>query len=200
MAKLIAFISTALVGFLFVGMIAYFRYFAPAGTFLHPDLDAAAVVHEVQALNQLVTVRYVLQQVVGFTEEHHPVGAESILLMVNGRVSAGVDLASVTQYNVPSIGSHSVVLSLPKASITDLYIDEKNTKVWSRSITWWTPWISANPDLEHEVRLKALDQIRKAALDMGILNDATRNAQETIRRLLRQFGVTAVTFQSGQVS
>ena len=200
MSKLIAFISTSIALCLLVGMISYFRYFSPAGTFLHRDLDEAAVVREVQQLNELVTVRYVMQQVVGVTEEKHPLGSESILLMVGGRVQAGVDLASITQYDVGSVHGHEATLHLPDARIFDTYIDEKSTKVWDRQVTWWTPWVSFDPNLEHEARLAAIDQIRKAAIDQGILRDAQRNAQDTIRTFLRNFGITTVTFSPAHVS
>jgi hypothetical protein len=200
MSKLVAFVSTSIALFLLIGMISYFRYFAPAGTFLHRDLDAAAVVREVQQLNELVTVRYVIQQVVGVTEEKHPLGSESILLMVGGRVLAGVDLASVTQYDVGSVHAHEVALHLPPPRILEAFIDEKNTKVWDRQITWWTPWVSPDLNLEHEARLQAIDQIRKAAVDQGILKDAQRNAQDTIVKFLRNFGITRVTFSPSAVS
>ena len=72
-------------------------------------------------------------------------------------------------------------------------IDDKQTKVWDRSITWWTPWVPFNPDLERQARLAAKDEIEKAALEMGILDQARRNAEVSIRSLLETFGVKAVT-------
>lgn len=200
MSKLIAFVSTFIAMFLVIAMICYFRYYAPAGTFLHRDLDSAAVVREVQQLNELVTVRYVMQQVVKVTEDKHPLGSESILLMVGGRVVAGVDLASVTQYDVSSIHAHDAMLRLPPPRIFETYIDEKDTKVWDRQITWWTPWVSPDPNLEHEARLTAIDQIQKKAIDMGILKEARRNAEDTVRKFLRNFGMTTVTFSPTAVS
>jgi hypothetical protein len=195
MAKLLAFISTAIVLFLVIGMAAYFRYYAPVGSFIHRDLDPAAVVHQVQQLNDLVTVRYVVQKVVGLTEEHQPVGEESILLMVQGKVLAGVDLGQINQYDVESIHGHEASLRLPPPHVIDTYIDERNTKVWDRKITWWTPWVAPDQDLEHKARLLAIDDIRGAALEGGILNDARRNAQETIRKFLAALGVTTVNFR-----
>jgi hypothetical protein len=75
-------------------------------------------------------------------------------------------------------------------------IDDKQTKVWDRQITWWTPWVAPNPDLERQARLKALDEIESAAREMGILEDARRNAESTLRALLQGFGIHAVTFSS----
>ncbi len=195
MAKLVAFISTAIVLFLIIGMAAYFRYYAPVGSFIHRDLDAATVVREVRQLNDLVTVRYVMQKVVGVKEQHQPLGEESILLMVQGKVLAGVSLKEISQYDVEAIHGHEASLRLPAPHVMETFIDEKNTKVWDRSMTWWTPWVAPDPDLEHKARLLAIDDIRGAALENGILNDARRNAQDSIRKFLTAFGITTVNFR-----
>jgi hypothetical protein len=193
MAKLIAFLSSFLAIFLFIGMAAYFRYYAPAGGFLHRDLDPAAVVHEVQRLSDLVTVRYVVEKVVGLTEEKQPLGSESILLMVQGKVLAGIKLGEFNQYNIESLKGHNAVIRLPPPAIMEAFLDESNTKVWDRRITWWTPWVEPDKDLEHKARMQALDDIRQAAVKMGILDDARRNAETAIRKFLGTFGITAIT-------
>lgn len=195
MAKLLAFISTALVLFLVIGMAVYFRYYAPVGSFIHRDLDPASVVHEVQQLSELVTVRYVMQKVIGTTEQHQPLGQESILLLVQGKVLAGVNLAQMNQYDVESIRGHQASLRLPPPRVIETFIDEAHTQVWDRKITWWTPWVTPDPNLEHQARLLALDSIRSAAIENGILNEARRNAQDTIRKFLAALGVTTVSFR-----
>ncbi len=201
MSKLIAFVSTFLVIFLVIGMAAYFRYYAPAGFFLHRDLDSAAVVREVRQLNDLVTVRYVVQKVVGLTEQHQPLGSESILLMVQGKVLAGVNLGEINQYDIESIHGQTAGIRLPAPRVIEAFIDEKNTQVWDRKVTWWTPWIAPDQNLEHQARLLAVDDIRKSAIDSGILNDARANAQNSIRKFLAAFGVTTVKFHEvGTVS
>ena len=193
MSKLIAYLSSFIAIFLAIGMAAYFRYYAPPGGFLHRDLDAAAVVHEVQRLNDLVTVRYVVTKVVGLTEDKQPVGSESILLMVQGKVLAGINLGDFNQYNIESLKGQNAVIRIPPPKIMEAFLDENNTKVWDRRITWWTPWVAPDKDLEHKARLQALDDIRKTAIQMGILDDARRNAETSIRKFLETFGITAIT-------
>jgi len=73
-------------------------------------------------------------------------------------------------------------------------VDEKATKVWDRQITWWTPWVPYNQDLERQARIAALDSIKASALEMGILTDAEANARIAIRRLLEAAGIARVTF------
>jgi len=194
MSKVIACVSTALLFVLIVGLIVYARVYAPGATWLRP-LDTPAVVNQVRGLKELVTVRYVVQKVVGVTETHVPVGEESILLMVQGRAQAGVDLAAITQYDVQVTGK-KVKIRLPQAQVFDVFIDEKNTKVWDRRITWWTPWISPDINLEHKARLTAIDDIRKTVLDMGILRDAESSARKAITDLVVMMGGTAEVWSS----
>jgi hypothetical protein len=193
LSKLIAFISTFALLFLMIGVIIYVRVLGPA-ELLRRTLDPPAIVKEVQQLNELVTVRYTIQKVVGMTQQKVPVGSESILLMVQAKVSAGVNLAGITQYDVNKPEPNSAQLRLPAAKLFDVSLDEKSTKVWDRRITRWTPWVPFDKDLEHRARLQALDDVRTTAIEMGILRDADRNAQTAIRDLLRPLGIQSVTF------
>lgn len=153
------------------------------------ELTAPAVLTQVKKLNQLVTVKYSLERVIGLKEVREPLGEESILLMVEGRVLAGVDLNELKDSDCQVSGPRTVAIRLPAARILDVSLNEKNTKVWDRHITWWTPWVAPDPELEHRARLAALDDVRSAALGMGILNDAQKNAQSSIEELLRVMNV-----------
>src|ERR1700675_4560565 len=84
----------------------------------------------------------------------------------------------------------------PAPKIVHIVIDDKQTKVWDRRITWWTPWVPFNPDLERQARLAAKDAIERGAIEMGILNQARRNADAGIRSLLETLGVKSVTVAS----
>ncbi len=155
-------------------------------------LEPQAVVAQVRQLNQLATVEYIIQKVVGLKEDKQPVGSESILLIVQARVQGGVDLASLRTEDVTVHPDGTVALCLPPAKILNLSIDEKETKVWDRQKTWWTPWIPYSLDLEQRARLIGLDTAKQAALDMGILAQADRNAETSIRGLLGLAGVKSV--------
>lgn len=194
MSKWIAWVSTvALIGVL--AWVALTMRGARKGG-AEVTLDSAAVIKEVRPLNELVTVKYGIEKVVGMKEEKSPVGTESILLLVQGKVLAGVDLAELQPGDV--IVNHGVVnIRLGQPHIQEAFIDEKNTKVWDRSITWWTPWVSPDVDLEHKARLQALEDIKKAALEMGILGEARRNAEMDVRSVLQAAGVAKVEFGGG---
>jgi len=80
-----------------------------------------------------------------------------------------------------------------------LLLDEKQTRVWDRQITWWTPWVPFNPDLERQARLAALDSVRQTAVEMGILDEARHNAETSIRNLLKTLGAQSVTFVADSI-
>jgi hypothetical protein len=186
MAKVVAFISTACL----ILLLVYLRFFGPE----RRTLDSAAVVTQVQRLNELATVRYSIEKVVGMKEQKSPVGEEAILLLVRGRVLAGVNLAGLTPGDVTAFDRGGVRIRLTPAYIQNAYLDEKYTKVWDRSITWWTPWVTPDLDLEHKARMQAIEDIKSAALEMGILAEARRNAETDIREILRAFGMDHVVF------
>jgi hypothetical protein len=153
--------------------------------------DSASVVTQVKQLRDLATVRFSVQRVVGLTEPKVPVGSESILLIVQGEVVAGVDLAALRPEDAQFQKKDTVYIRLPASKILDAYLNEQQTKVWDRRITWWTPWVPYDQDLERKARLSGLEEVKKAALAGGILNQATSNAERAIREVLAAFGLHA---------
>ncbi len=165
-----------------------------------PRIDPPSVLAQVQRLNQLATVKYTIQKVIGLPEEKQPVGSESILLIVQASVQAGIDLASLRPDDVIVRPDGTVVVRLPAAKILNVSIDEKETKVWDRQKTWWTPWVAYSLDLEQRARLAGMEAVGKAAVDMGILPQAETNAETSIRGLLGLAGVKSVQIVAAKVS
>lgn len=159
-----------------------------------------AVVAQIQQLNELATVSYTIQKVIGLTEEKTPVGSESILIIVQAQVRAGVDLSALQPRDVTTRPDGAVVIRLPAARILHSGLDEKETKVWDRRITWWTPWVPYSMDLEKKARLEGIAAAEKAAVEMGILKQAEKNAEASIRGLLNLAGFKAVIIVSGSMS
>jgi Protein of unknown function (DUF4230) len=159
-------------------------------------LDAVTVVHEIQRLNELVSVKYTVQKVVGLEEQKLPFGSEKLLLFVQAEVLAGIDLSVLAASDVKMLPAGRMQVVLPPPKIVHIVIDDKQTKVWDRRITWWTPWVPFNPDLERQARLAAKDAVERGAIEMGILNQARRNAEAGIRSLLETLGVKSVTVAS----
>lgn len=157
-------------------------------------LDAPALVMQIQRMSELTTVKYSVQKVIGLEEAKFPVGAERILLVVQASVRAGIDLSQVKLEHVKVLGEDRVLVQLPEPTILQVAIDEKQTRVWDRSVTWWTPWVPYNPDFERQARITALRSVEETAIEMGVLEQARSNARQTIRAMLEQMGVKQVEF------
>lgn len=178
-------------GLLFAGSVGLFWR---SGSRASVAADPPAVLREIQRLNELVSVKYSVQKVVGFEEQKQPLGSEKLLLIVQAKVLAGVDLSGLTPSQVAVVRPGELLVQLPPPKILHVVVDEKATKVWDRQVTWWTPWVPYNQDLERQARLAAIESIRASALEMGILADAEQNARTAIRRLLEAVGIGKVTF------
>ncbi len=111
---------------------------------------------------------------------------DALLLVAVGDVIAGVDMAKVNAADVHEDGvARSVRVLMPAPEIVSSTLDEHATHVYTRS----TDVLAArNEQLEGEARLAAEQQMRKEAIDGGILERARTSADRTISALLRQLG------------
>ena len=170
--------------------------FTNLGDSSRQTLSPPSIAKEIQQLNSLVSVKYVLQKAIGVEEKKIPLGTEKIFLFMQAEVLAGVELDQLTGSSITA-DSGRIAISLPLPRILHVVVDDKETRVWDRGITWWTPWVPANVDLERQARLQAKEAIEKAALEMGILAKAKENAQTSIRGLLIGLGAKTVVFIPG---
>ena len=154
-----------------------------------------ALLLQIQKMNELVSVKYSVQKVVGLEERKQPLGTEKLLLIVQAKVGAGIDMGRLRKVDLNRDGKGAYVVRLPEAEILYVAIDERETKVWDRQVTWWTPWVPYNVDLERQARMLATEEIKTAAINMGILAEARRQAEAAIRNLLEAFGVTDIRFR-----
>ncbi len=173
-------------------LVFVFVFFRRGGLLVSRVANPPALLREIKRLNELVTVKYTVQKVVGLTEQKIPLGSESILLIVQARVLGGVDLTEMSDRDFEPLNKRKVMIRLPEPKILHIEVDEKDTKVWDRTKTWWTPWVPYSLDLEQRARVMALDSVRKSAIEMGILRDAERNAETAVREFLRAVGVESV--------
>jgi hypothetical protein len=173
---------------------SYLYYFGRREAVVRRVIDAPAVVKEIQRISELATVKYSIQKVVGLEEEKVPFGSEKILLMVQATVLGGIDLSGFNTQDCVVAGN-VVKIKLPPPRVLQVFINEKDTQVWDRSKTWWTPWVPFNPELERKARLAALEAVQAAALEMGILSNAQQNAEKSIGEFLNTAGVETVRFE-----
>lgn len=169
------------------GLVAS-RFFFPRSRPAPPN--TATILTQIQPLAQLVTVKYVMEKVV-VLEDVRLYGENRVLLVAHGIVKAGVDLGRLTPQDVRPDGAR-VRVRLPTAAITDAYLDEQKTQVLEHSTGLLRRF---DKDLQQQARAQGLDDIRRAARNHGILEDANERARLQLRTLLLQLGFSEVEFE-----
>jgi hypothetical protein len=152
--------------------------------------NTTSVVHEVQSLSDLVTVKYVMDKVV-LLEDVKWYGESRVLLLAHGVVKAGIDLKRMSPDDV-IISGKTISLRLPPPQITDAYLDDQASQVIDHS----TGLLRAfDKDLEQTARQNAVDDIRRAARKAGILDDADKRGREELLNFFKRAGFESVEFR-----
>ena len=154
--------------------------------------NTVTIIQQVQGLSQLVTVKYVLEKVVILEDPKYvgvfPLGDNRIVLLAHGIVKAGVDLSQLKDDDLKISGT-KISVNLPKATLTDAYLVDKDTQV----IDFKTGLLRTfDKDLEKTARLQALTDIQRTARQGDILKEADERARLQLTNLLRLLGFTDV--------
>jgi hypothetical protein len=148
------------------------------------------LIRQIQSLSQLVTVKCVMEKVV-ILEDVKWYGENRILLVAHGIVKAGVDLSQLKPEDL-QIHNGQAIIRLPPAVITDVYLDEKQTRIIERTTGLLR---SYDKLMEQSARQVALDDIRRAARNAGLIEDADERAREFLVRVFRQAGLNDIEFR-----
>jgi len=152
--------------------------------------NTATIVQQVQTLSDLVTVKYVMEKVV-ILDDMKWYGESRVLLLAHGIVKAGIDLKRIKADDV-TISGKSISIKLPPPQVTDAYLDDKQSQV----IDHTTGLLRAfDKDLEQTARENAVDDIRRAARNAGILDDADQRARLELKLFLLEAGFEQVEFR-----
>jgi hypothetical protein len=152
--------------------------------------NTTSVVHEVQSLSDLVTVKYVMNKVV-VLEDVKWYGENRVLLLAQGVVKAGIDLKKLQPSDV-SISEKKISLRLPPPEITDAYLDDDASQV----IDHTTGLLRAfDKDLEQSARQNAVDDIARAARRAGILDEAEKRGRAELENFFKRAGFATVEFR-----
>jgi hypothetical protein len=165
-------------------------------SFLHPTPtiypDPVTVVLQVRSLARLETAQYTVEKVITAETGQGtlaPLFGDRLLFVAHGEVIAGVDLSRVAEHDVIVSPDGRVTLILPAAEIFVSTLDNEKSYVYDRQTGLFT---QGDINLETQARQVAEDEIRRAALEDGILNLAQSNAETFIDRLLRSLRFTDV--------
>jgi hypothetical protein len=154
------------------------------------------VVEGIRDLDQLATVRWTESVIVtresGGTELEQFLAGEKVLLVATGDVEAGVNLADLGREDV-KVNGEMVTIRLPEPEILSASLDEDETRVYDRDFGL----LNLRPDdeLAEQARGAAVERIEQAARDENILENAERNAEDSIRAFVTTLGFEEVRFE-----
>ena len=161
--------------------------------------NTPSVVLQIQSLSELVTVKYVIEKVI-FAEAPKtttldqllPGRDDKIILLAHGIVKAGVDLSRLRPEDV-EIHEQTARIVIPKAVVTDQYLDENATQVLDRRAGLLRTY---DQKLEQQARQEAVTQIVRAARLNGIEREANERAQQQLRAFLKSMGYQEVEIRT----
>ena len=155
--------------------------------------DPVTYINEVRALARLETIQYSVEKVI--TAEQNQ-GAfdflfgDRLLFVAHGTVIAGIDMEKIGPGDMQLVDG-VLNVKLPPAEIFIATLDNDKSYVYTRETGILT---RQSIDLETLARQSAEDEIRKAALDDGILEQAQRNAEAYLLKFFTALGYKAVIF------
>jgi len=155
--------------------------------------DPITIIREVQSLARLETIQYSVEKVI--TAEINqgvfgPLFGDRLLFVAHGYVIAGVDLSQLGSEQL-RLEDGILFVSLPEAEIFVATLDNENSYVYDRETGILR---KSDRDLETAARQIAEQEIERAALEDGILEQAQQNAEVYLERLLNTLGYQEVVF------
>jgi len=139
-------------------------------------------------MQELALVRYNYTGVISYRDQRKifsmnvPLTDKYFLLKYNGYIKAGVDFSRI---KVNVISPTDVHVSIPKATILDIVVDENSMEVFNESENAFNP---LKMDDYKEALIREKEVMRRDAIDQGIYDQAVDHAKLTLSTLLRDMG------------
>lgn len=154
-----------------------------------PTLEVRTVLlQQLRDASELTTSIYTMETVVTETQERKlagfTIGRSELLYVAHGEVRAGVDLSQLGPGDI-DVNEGGITVRLPPPRILDQKIDVDRSYVYDLRQSLLAP---VDPDLQRRAERFALEKIRRGACDWGILEEANRHAETTVRGLLGASG------------
>jgi hypothetical protein len=151
------------------------------------------VIKHIKDLGRLETTEFGMQTVIDLKNEpsnlwEQVVGSDKLLLVAEGEVVAGFDLAKVEEEDIQVNGT-SVIITLPAPEILYSRIDNERTYVYERETGLL---VTPDKSLEGRARQLAEEALVDWALRRNIQDEAERAGRLQIENLLRSLGFTEI--------
>ncbi len=156
--------------------------------------DPVTIVHEVRSMARLETIQYSVEKIITAETRQGLFGflvGDRLLFVAHGTVIAGVDLQKLQPEDL-RIEDGVLYVKLPPAEIFVATLENDKSYVYDREQGVLT---RGDQSLETVARQAAEDEIEKAALADGILNQAQINAENFLYRFFLQLGFPEVIFE-----
>jgi hypothetical protein len=169
---------------------------AQVGNLLHPTPtiipDPVTYINEVRALARLETIQYSIEKVItGETGggTFQSLFGDKILFVAHGTVIAGIDMEKLRPEDM-RFENGVLYVRLPPSEIFIATLDNEKSYVLDRQ----TGAIRSDPNLETLVRQRAEEEIRKAAREDGILEQAPAQRRSLSLQVLAALGYPNTIF------
>ncbi|MCW5873321.1 MAG: DUF4230 domain-containing protein [Anaerolineales bacterium] len=156
--------------------------------------DPVTIVHEVRSMARLETIQYSVEKIISAETRQGLFGflvGDRILFVAHGTVIAGVDLQKLNPEDLRVEGG-VLYVTLPPAEVFVATLENDRSYVYDREQGVLT---RGDQNLETVARQAAEDEIKKAALADGILEQAQINAENFLYRFFLQLGFPEVIFE-----
>lgn len=148
-----------------------------------PRITQQLVVERLQAVARLVSSEMTLRDVVVYEQTRFG-STKRALLVVTGRVAAGIDLEKGTDVEIDST-ARRIVVTLPPAQVFS--VDVTDVTTYDERAGLLNPFRADDRDrIQREVRAK----LEEAARESGILQHADESAARALTELLERDGYT----------
>ena len=155
--------------------------------------DPVTYINEVRALARLETIQYSIEKVVTGETGQGTLGfvmGDRLLFVGHGTVIAGIDMSKLNPEDM-RFENGVLTVRLPPAEVFIATLDNEKSYVYDRDTG-----ILAKPDvnLETMVRQRAEEEILKAAIEDGILEQAQINAEAYLFKFFAALGFPNTIF------
>jgi hypothetical protein len=154
-----------------------------AGPPAPPRITQALVVDRLQTVAKLVASEMTLRDVVSYQQTRFG-STKRALLVVTGRVSAGIDLEHGSDVSIDSV-TRTITVTLPPAQV--LGVDILDVTTYDERAGLLNPF---RPEDRDEIHRLVREKLISAARESGILVHADRSADRALTVLLTQDGYT----------
>ncbi len=156
--------------------------------------DPVTYINEIRALARLETIQYSVEKVItaeiGQGTFSFAFG-DKLLFVAHGIVIAGIDMEKLQPADM-RLDNGVLYVRLPPTEIFIATLDNEKSYVYDRETGLLT---KGEMDLETLARQAAEDEIRKAALEDGILVQGQRNAESYLLKFFTALGYKIVLFE-----